>query len=463
MTDTRWLQRRGPGYYAVQDVPRSLQKVLGRRRFVKSLQTRDLRVAVARRHSALAEFALQVAEAQRQSGVDPVVDAGLAWRDTFASVARGDPSVIGPMGADQTDAHDTAETVFQGEIGRLQSSHGVTAAKAFHDLARGLATPLLTYADQWLAEGGASGPLKERTRRQYRSDLEEFAAWLQTAGVPTTIEAITKRIAGRYATEALLGGGMVRKTANRKITAVSSYWRWLVKRGHVDGNPWSGQSLSKGSRGSEGSPKRPFTDAEAAILLAGNADPELADLMRVAALSGMRIEEIYRLRVADCSGGWFTISQAKTRAGIRRVPIHSALTDIVNRRTASGSPSGPVQDATAYLFPEAGPPRPGRERSMAVSKRFGHYRKRLGIDDHTGGQRQSSVDFHSWRRFFVTRARNAGIDRAVVAAIVGHETGSITDDLYSGGPSDQQRRACVEAVKLPIQPAPPIVPIERRP
>jgi integrase len=50
--------------------------------------------------------------------------------------------------------------------------------------------------------------------------------------------------------------------------------------------------------------------------------------MHVAALSGMRIEEIYRLTVADCANGWFRIRHAKTRAGVRRVPVHSALTTI---------------------------------------------------------------------------------------------------------------------------------------
>jgi integrase len=65
-------------------------------------------------------------------------------------------------------------------------------------------------------------------------------------------------------------------------------------------------------------------------------------------------------------------------------------------------------------------------------------------------KRRSNIDFHSWRRWFVTKAREAGIDRAVVAAVVGHETGNITDDVYSGGPSAKLKRACVEAVKPPL-------------
>lgn len=89
---------------------------------------------------------------------------------------------------------------------------------------------------------------------------------------------------------------------------------------------------------------------------------------------------------------------------------------------------------------------------MALSKRFGHYRRRLDVDDAVEGRRQGRIDLHSWRRWFVTQARNAGIDRATVAAVVGHETGNITDDLYSGGPSPDLLQACVEAVRLPAVP-----------
>jgi hypothetical protein len=45
--------------------------------------------------------------------------------------------------------------------------------------------------------------------------------------------------------------------------------------------------------------------------------------------------------------------------------------------------------------------------------------------------------------------RRLRFDRAVVAAIVGHEVGNITNDVYSGGPDDAVRRACIESVTLP--------------
>jgi integrase len=300
----------------------------------------------------------------------------------------------------------------------------------------------MTYVDRWLREGGSRGVVKARTQSQYRADLADLSDWLQRAGHHQLIEAVTKDVAGRFVSD-MVAAGMDRTTLNRKISASSSYWRWLNKRTSITAQPWAGQSLSKATKPGEIRPKRPYDDSEVAALIAGGADQELRDAIHVGALSGMRIEEIYLLTVKDCRGGWFDITKAKTAAGIRKVPIHSGLAAVVARRTA-----GKAQDD--FMFHEAGPPpKPGRERSMPASKRFGYYRKRIGVTDRIPGRRQDRVDFHSLRRWFSTKARQAGIDQATVAVVLGHKVGNITDDVYSGGPNVTMYQACVEAVVLP--------------
>ena len=52
----------------------------------------------------------------------------------------------------------------------------------------------------------------------------------------------------------------------------------------------------------------------------------------------MRIEEICRLTVADCEEGLFNIREAKTESGVRQVPIHFALKDIVGKRSRGKDP-----------------------------------------------------------------------------------------------------------------------------
>lgn len=69
------------------------------------------------------------------------------------------------------------------------------------------------------------------------------------------------------------------------------------------------------------------------------------------------------------------------------------------------------------------------------------------------GQRRSLVKFHSFRRWFVTEAEQAGQQESIISEVVGHEEGrkSITLKVDSRGPSEDQKRRCVEAVRLPSQ------------
>lgn len=441
--DLRWLEQRGRTWYAVQGVPRQLRGILGKRKLLKSLGTRELHVAVARRHAALAEFQRIFDKARDPARTDGWMEAALAWRKTFTEIESGNPAALAAASGTDMDAPTLAQVAIEDQADELESTHGPAAADAFLGIAKGTATPLLLHVDAWLREGGVKGPLAPRTAAQYRADVMAFAEWARGIGV-ATIEAVTPAVAGRFVTEEMVQRHVQWASANRKITALSAYWRWLRKRAGVTAHPWQGQSLSKGSGRNTDDRKRPFTDAEAALLLGGGADTELADAMRVAALSGMRLEEIYRLTVADCADGWFRVRHAKTRAGVRRVPTHPDLAALVARRCAGKA-------ADDFLMHEPGAPRKSRERSAALSKRFGRYRQDCGVHDRAEGKRHSRVDFHSWRRWFVTKARNAGIDRAVVAAVVGHEAGNLTDDVYSGGPGAALLRGCVESVTLPVQ------------
>src|SRR5207249_2520638 len=123
---------------------------------------------------------------------------------------------------------------------------------------------------------------------------------------------------------------------------------------------------------------------EIKTLLTGPAPPMLHDLMRIAGLSGMRIEEVCSLRVRDLADGLFHVVDAKTAAGIRDVPIHSALAPIVAARTARSRPDD-------VLFHELPPPPLSRveddRRSDPASKAFTRYRRSVGVDERAPGQR----------------------------------------------------------------------------
>jgi integrase len=228
------------------------------------------------------------------------------------------------------------------------------------------------------------------------------------------------------------------------VGALSGSWQWLIRRGHlVEGSvdPWRGQAPRKRKADVNGrDAERAFTDAEVVQLLSSAPGPTFPDFLRVAALSGMRREEIGQLTVADCVGGVFVVQGGKTDAAARRVPIHSALVALVEARLAHKAP-------TAFLFHEIGSK--NAKRTGALGKSFTRYRRTLGIQEGTG--RRSQVNLHSFRRWFITAAVNAQQAPHMVSLVVGHAEGrkGMTVSRYWQGADDGALRAVVESVRLP--------------
>lgn len=79
-----------------QGCPRHPRTALGKR-LLRSLHTRDLHVARARRHVVLADFQHTIAAAERDYGpaeASPAYQAGMTWRGIFAALECGDPGQI---------------------------------------------------------------------------------------------------------------------------------------------------------------------------------------------------------------------------------------------------------------------------------------------------------------------------------------------------------------------------------
>ncbi len=372
------LAKRGSAgtWYAVKAVPKDLRPAFGgKHHLLKNLATQDRAVALARRNGALDELERMIRAARQPARAADIVEAAMILRKTYKSIPDHDTTglFVWQDGVDQA-------------TGELALRYGPGVADAFRGIATGTATALQTHLDAWLAEPGHKGELNERTKLQRRAVLNHLEKWLAANGHPATVEAITKQVAGAYITDTFITPKVHPITANYKVSVLSSYWRWLERRTGVEVNPWAGQSFRRPPKRTNGEKnKRPFTREEMVALLTGNADQETADAIRLAALSGMRLEEIYRLKVADCTGGIFDVRQSKTDAGVRKVPIHSALALIVERRM-----NGKV--STDWLMHEAGNPN-SRERSATTSHRFSRYRQEVAVHDRAEGARHSRVRF----------------------------------------------------------------------
>lgn len=445
--DKRYLKWHGNQWRVNVKVPDRLRAIVGKAHLIHPLHTDSLIIANRDKYQHVAAFKEQLQKAERQlkmkAGVpaDPVTEEALGWRDSInASDATQCSSLVEEMDGNERESEgDVFRSLLADRAEEIERRDGYATARDFYDVASGKVTPISPLVEPWLAHKD----MKPRQVLDYRRAAHRFAAWLGASKLPQSVEGVTRRIAGRYVTEAFLETGTNVSTARKDISALSSLWRWLEVKGHAGENVWRGQSPPK-RQPKSGEGKREFTDQEMLALFETPPSVLMADFMAIAALSGMRVNEIARLTAGSISQACFDIREAKTKAGVRMVPIHSLLTEIVRRRCADKKPTDP-------LFPELPEPKPGSavERSQKVVKAFVRYRRSVGVDEVVAGARQSRVDFHSFRRWFITRAEQAYQPPHIIAALVGHARAGETLGRYSGRPLVQQYLAVVEAINLP--------------
>jgi|UPI000562A02C integrase len=449
-----YLQEHGNKYRVRLRVPAKLQGILQTTVLIEPLGTGDRKLADTLKHAALARLKEKIRLAEKIAAVDdPLVAEALHHRLFLDDDAKSRPD------EPRSQQHDDTMYGIVTRAERIAKTHGVQAAKSFAALASGQTTPVKHHMTTFA--NFKSYPMGSK------DELERALGWIETwqraNHYPTTIESIDRRAASRFLSEHLMTG-RTRKTASKSLSFIREYWKWMTETGHAADNPWSGQSLPNPPRPTgpieEDNGKRPFTDTELAALIYGPADEMLSDVMRIAALSGMRIEEIFQLRVGDCKDGVFNILRGKTENSKRRVPIHSGLSEVISRRK-----EGKSKDAFLIEDLPDDPPKSRESRSDPAVKRFTRYRRKQKVDERPNGKRVSNVDFHSFRRWFIRSARNAmlrgnpGFDGWTFLPVVGHSEGDgrnkaldLSQQHYAGQDPETEKRNLVEAVKLPPAP-----------
>lgn len=110
----------------------------------------------------------------------------------------------------------------------------------------------------------------------------------------------------------------------------------------------------------------------------------------------------------------------------RTIPIHPRLRPIIKRRTLG-------KKLDDFLFEELPAATKTRPRSAAASQAFTRYRRSVGVGGNRG--ESSRVDFHSFRRWFTTKAEQADIPPHIIDYVTGHKRPGETLGRYSEGPS----------------------------
>ncbi len=210
------------------------------------------------------------------------------------------------------------------------------------------------------------------------------------------------------------------KTVKRHFSTLSQFWMHAKRHSHVSGeNPfkgWEYQGVKKGAA------KR--VDWSTADLMTLLSSPWVAGDIRwivaVAMHSGMRVEEIFRLRpgadIVERDGILCLLVQPqvspsrwtpKSDAGTRTVPVHSVLLELGFADLVAARQGWP------RLFPGGAARGSSDDLSARFVKEFSRQKSGLGIG--------SQTTFHSFRHSVSTMLRNApGMSEPWIDALLGH-------------------------------------------
>lgn len=263
--------------------------------------------------------------------------------------------------------------------------------------------------------------LDSLTVSQYVSTIKnKFEPWFPILHKDTIDQFKVQRWVNQFFDE---GNPLNGRTVRRHVRTARIYFNWLRSQGYTDlEDPFENISYPRTGTKGKKKPDRAYSeDMLIRLYEASHKDDTTRHALLIAAYTGMRIEEMFRVKKSDVmridldgeSRLYFELKDSKTEAGIRDVPINKVIQPIVEAMLKG--------TANEFLF-EHGANNKHNKRSSATSKRFSRIKKSIGIE--------GAYVFHSLRNTFITKNSREGIGLEMNADMVGHGIQNMTHGLY---------------------------------
>lgn len=456
------LIRRGHTWSARLHIPEARQHDVGQalgtrsgvcREMVRTLGTRDYREATQRRDAMLATMRAEIDAALRKAGLRPLTDWTAdpieralqrraemqAGRHRVVAYEERDYEAPTPI----TEAEITREFIEQ-EADEVAARQGEKARQRYLNAALGDGMTIADAARRWLKD---KKDIKAKTAQGYETVFRLFDAYLKEntplgGSEVAALSQVTRQIASGFLDKRQ--ESVSAAAISREFPAVSGLWRWAIRKGFTEANPWSDMRAdikrAKPGHVEDEETKRAFTASELVALIQADAaqlaprqggyGPAMFDLIRILLLTGARPLSIMSLTCGDvfrADDGTMAlfIRSDKTPAGRRVIPLHPFAAAVVAQRLAVL----PDTAAAAPLWPEVPAQGEDKDRAKTISSRFIPLRRRiLGDTD--------EADLYSFRRAFATaadtaRAKGGRIDTEMTKLLMGHARGALAYDVYS--------------------------------
>lgn len=335
------------------------------------------------------------------------------------------------------DARHAAQMTLREEARALEPKIGRAKASRFYRVAMGLEVPdkpLREVFEDYRAK--RKPPLSVSSVSNLKTAEREF---LEFAGADVELRQVDRKLVRRFVDNHLpeqrnakAPNGQGPATIAKKVTLLRGVWDWARSKEILPedyANPWDRQGPRSDEIEAEKVPRRPYRPEEVAKLFAAKAaGTMLGDIMRIALLTGVRLEELAGLdcSAVDADARWYTVKKGKTKNATRIVPLVDVAQQIVKRRLEAAGYAGP-------LFPELPLRKSTGKRGGMVTQRFTELRREV-LGKETDGELAQHSFRHTWR----TAARRAGVDLRDTQEMGGWSRGNATDTTYDHGLEDEQ-------------------------
>ena len=355
------IELRHKTYYAVLYIPKDVRLVIGKTKFSRSTETGDQRIAERRAAAFALGWQAEISSARHESR-DPLIAE--AQDLLFNLKTSSSKELVREIIEDRTNEISSNSTL------------GDIEADEFNKVATGRVQVLSSLIPAWIKHEMEVKGLQQKTLDQMERDVGLLLETLKTS-VTLTPEWTTRWILW-IAEDRDLSASSI----SRIVSFCRNFFRYLQSIGEISKiipNPFSIPDEHKKSKKAKSTSKNridswiPFTSDEVVFLYKAalsNDVQSLADLIKIGAYTGARIEEICSLKCKDIHPDkhYFNIVSSKTEAGIRTVPIHSKIQGRVKELIDESDDGYLFSGLTFNKY---------NDRSNSIGKRFGRLKKKL--------------------------------------------------------------------------------------
>ena len=326
--DKRHLWKRSNIYWVRVRVPDSVRDTLGKSQLSKNLYTKDLVVANRIKHKVVIGMMETIEHAKR------INDSTLLTKEERikqkALLIRNNPHSV-------LSHSERIEMEVEGEYGfktsmafshedDFEKKHPEThkTIKSAIKIANPEKFPLSLLAKEFLALDKMK--LKPATCKRKEKHLQDFIDYFNDP----EINEITKRKCADYAHSILKNKDPADETLRNNILDISTLFSWAENRGYTEYNPFYRLKLPVGRKRVQ--ERIPWSNEDIIRFLTSdfiNKNEFIATAISL--YTGMRLDEICRLKHKDIFNDLFHIYEGKTKAAKRPVPVHPVLKNIIDR------------------------------------------------------------------------------------------------------------------------------------